>query len=74
VVIVGAGPAGAALAFLLAARSITTTLIERQDDFAREFRGELIMPSGLRVLDMLGVDVEKDRYPAQPAERDRGVR
>jgi 2-polyprenyl-6-methoxyphenol hydroxylase-like FAD-dependent oxidoreductase len=62
-VIVGAGPAGAALALLLASRDIATTLIERQADFAREFRGELIMPSGLGVLDALGVDVEKDGIP-----------
>jgi len=37
---VGAGPAGAALAYLLARRGIDVTLLERQTDFAREFRGE----------------------------------
>jgi len=63
VVIVGAGPAGAALALLFASRGIATTLIERQHDFAREFRGEVMMPSGLSVLDALGVDVEKDGIP-----------
>ena len=39
VLIVGAGPAGAALAHLLATRGIRVTLLERQSDFAREFRG-----------------------------------
>jgi len=63
VVIVGAGPAGAALALLLASRGIATTLIERQRDFEREFRGEVMMPSGLSVLDALGVDVEKAGLP-----------
>src|SRR5262245_23103351 len=63
VVVVGAGPAGAALALLLAARGIATTLIERQRDFEREFRGEVMMPSGLRVLDALGVDVSKAGIP-----------
>jgi 2-polyprenyl-6-methoxyphenol hydroxylase-like FAD-dependent oxidoreductase len=47
VVIVGAGPAGAALGYLLARRTIDVTLLERQTDFAREFRGEALMPSGI---------------------------
>jgi 2-polyprenyl-6-methoxyphenol hydroxylase-like FAD-dependent oxidoreductase len=62
-VIVGAGPAGAALALLLASRGIATTLIERQHDFEREFRGELMMPSGLSVLDALGVDLAGASVP-----------
>jgi 2-polyprenyl-6-methoxyphenol hydroxylase-like FAD-dependent oxidoreductase len=63
VLIVGAGPGGAALALLLASRGIATTLIERQHDFEREFRGEVMMPSGLAVLDALGVDLEKHGIP-----------
>ena len=55
VVIVGAGPAGAALAHLLASRGVEVTLLERQRDFAREFRGEVLMPSGLRALEQLGL-------------------
>ena len=43
VVIVGAGPAGASLAYLLSGRGIQVTLLERQRDFAREFRGEILM-------------------------------
>ena len=42
---VGAGPAGAALAYLLARRNIDVTLLERQTDFACEFRGEALQPS-----------------------------
>ncbi|MEN8162482.1 MAG: FAD-dependent monooxygenase, partial [Myxococcota bacterium] len=63
VVIVGAGPGGAALALLLASRGVATTLVERQHDFAREFRGEVMMPSGLEVLEALGLDLEKDGIP-----------
>jgi 2-polyprenyl-6-methoxyphenol hydroxylase-like FAD-dependent oxidoreductase len=63
VVIVGAGPAGAALALLLASRGVATTLVERQHDFEREFRGELMMPSGLSVLDALGVDLAQAFVP-----------
>ena len=61
--IVGAGPAGAALALLLASRGIPTTLVERQHDFDREFRGELMMPSGLAVLDALGIDLASAGVP-----------
>lgn len=50
VLIVGAGPAGASLAFLLASRGIDTTLVERQPDFEREFRGEGLLPSGLAAI------------------------
>jgi 2-polyprenyl-6-methoxyphenol hydroxylase-like FAD-dependent oxidoreductase len=69
VVIVGAGPAGAALALLLVSRGIAATLVERQRDFEREFRGEAMMPSGLAVLDALGVDLARDGIPhSRPSE------
>ncbi|MBW2312671.1 MAG: FAD-dependent monooxygenase [Deltaproteobacteria bacterium] len=55
VVIVGAGPAGAVLAYLLASRGIETTLVERQDDFAREFRGEVLLPGGLEPFHQMGL-------------------
>jgi 2-polyprenyl-6-methoxyphenol hydroxylase-like FAD-dependent oxidoreductase len=58
VAIVGAGPAGALLAYLLASRGIETILVERQSDFAREFRGEVLMPSGLHALDEAGITLE----------------
>lgn len=61
VVISGAGPAGAVLAYLLARAGVKTTLIERHQDFSREFRGELLMPSGLEPLHQIGLwqDFEK---------------
>jgi 2-polyprenyl-6-methoxyphenol hydroxylase-like FAD-dependent oxidoreductase len=69
VVIVGAGPAGAGLALLLASRGVAVTLIERQLDFEREFRGEAMMPSGLEALAAMGVEVEKTAIPhARPTE------
>ncbi len=54
-VIVGAGPAGAVLAYLLARRGIETTLLERRDDFAREFRGEVLLPGGLEPFQQMGL-------------------
>jgi 2-polyprenyl-6-methoxyphenol hydroxylase-like FAD-dependent oxidoreductase len=55
VVVIGAGPAGAALAWLLADRGVAVTLVERQRDFAREFRGEVLMPSGVEALEQMGL-------------------
>ena len=55
IVISGAGPAGAVLAYLLSSAGIKTTLIERHKDFSREFRGELLMPSGLEPLHQIGL-------------------
>ncbi len=59
IVIVGAGPAGALLAYLTSSRGIDTLLLERQSDFSREFRGEVLMPSGIRALATAGVDLER---------------
>ena len=55
VAISGAGPAGAALAHALARCGNQVTLVERQRDFSREFRGEVLMPSGMDVLHQLGL-------------------
>jgi 2-polyprenyl-6-methoxyphenol hydroxylase-like FAD-dependent oxidoreductase len=63
VVIVGAGPAGAALSFLLARRSVGVTLLERQTDFAREFRGEALMPTGVEAITQMGLREELDELP-----------
>jgi 2-polyprenyl-6-methoxyphenol hydroxylase-like FAD-dependent oxidoreductase len=63
VVIVGAGPAGAALALLLAERGIPVTLLERHADFDREFRGEGLQPSGLACLRQMGLADELAALP-----------
>lgn len=54
-VIVGAGPAGATLAYLLARRGVGVTLLERHADFARAFRGEGLQPSGLDAFAKMGL-------------------
>lgn len=53
--IVGAGPAGAVLALLLARAGIPVTLLEAHLDFDRDFRGDTIHPSVLHILDELGL-------------------
>src|SRR5713226_5094575 len=64
-VIVGAGPAGATLAYLLARRGVAVTLLERQTDFSREFRGEVLMPSGIAALHEAGLRQKFDALPHQ---------
>ncbi|MFM7426715.1 MAG: FAD-dependent monooxygenase [Elainella sp.] len=54
VVIVGAGPTGATLAYLLAMRGIEVILIEAAR-FERLFRGEGLMPGGLQALEQMGL-------------------
>ena len=51
----GAGPGGAVLSYLLAKAGVRVTLIERHQDFSREFRGEILMPGGLEPLDQIGL-------------------
>jgi 2-polyprenyl-6-methoxyphenol hydroxylase-like FAD-dependent oxidoreductase len=67
--IVGAGPAGAALAYLLARAGGRVTLLERQTDFAREFRGEVLMPSGLDALAQMGLGAALDALPQSRISR-----
>ncbi len=53
--IVGAGPAGAVLALLLARKGIPVMLLEAHMDFDREFRGDTIHPSILNILNEIGL-------------------
>ncbi len=63
IAIVGAGPGGATLAYLLARNGVTVTLLERHRDFRREFRGEVLMPSGLEPFAQMGLWDEVDAVP-----------
>lgn len=53
--IIGAGPAGATLGLLLARAGVEVELLERHEDFSREFRGERVMPGGIRLLQEMGL-------------------
>ena len=55
IVIVGAGPAGMMLAWLLVKNGIGVNIIERHLDFSREFRGEGIQESVIKHLEDLGL-------------------
>jgi 2-polyprenyl-6-methoxyphenol hydroxylase-like FAD-dependent oxidoreductase len=63
VVIVGAGPAGMALAYLLARRSVHVTVLEMHHDFARAFRGEGLQRSGIDAFRQMGLGQQFDRIP-----------
>ncbi len=53
--IVGAGPAGAMLALLLARQRVPVVLLEAHGDFHREFRGDSLHPAIMEVLDEIGL-------------------
>jgi 2-polyprenyl-6-methoxyphenol hydroxylase-like FAD-dependent oxidoreductase len=53
--IVGGGPAGAVLAFLLARQGVPVVLLEEHRDFEREFRGDTIHPGVMQNLDEVGL-------------------
>ncbi len=76
-IVVGAGPAGALLAYLFARRGVPVTLLERQTDFSREFRGEVLMPSGIAAFREAGLRQQFDALPnlsIETAELFRGER
>ena len=52
--IVGGGPAGMMLGTLLARAGVRTVVLEKHTDFLRDFRGDTVHPSTLRVIDELG--------------------
>jgi len=53
--IAGGGPAGMMLGFLLARAGVRTLVLEKHGDFRRDFRGDTVHPSTLRIVDELGL-------------------
>ena len=54
-VVVGGGPGGVLLTYLLARGGVAVTLLEARRDFARRFRGDTLAPGVLEYLDDLGL-------------------
>jgi 2-polyprenyl-6-methoxyphenol hydroxylase-like FAD-dependent oxidoreductase len=53
--IAGGGPAGVMLGYLLARAGIDVVVLEKHNDFFRDFRGDTIHPSTLTVMQELGL-------------------
>lgn len=53
--IAGGGPAGMMLGYLLARAGVDTVVLEKHADFLRDFRGDTVHPSTLRVMQELGL-------------------
>lgn len=61
--VAGCGPAGALVGYLLARAGVSVVVLEKHNDFLRDFRGDTIHPSTLEILDELGL---ADRFLALP--------
>ncbi|MGH6856271.1 MAG: FAD-dependent oxidoreductase [Methylocella sp.] len=61
--IVGGGPAGMMLGFLLARAGVDTVVLEKHGDFLRDFRGDTIHPSTLEAMHELGLQEDFLKLP-----------
>jgi 2-polyprenyl-6-methoxyphenol hydroxylase-like FAD-dependent oxidoreductase len=66
--IVGGGPAGMMLGFLLARAGVDVVVLEKHADFFRDFRGDTVHPSTLELLCELGLIEEFLKLPHQKVE------
>ena len=55
VMVVGAGPGGCILSYLLARSGIKTVLLEQHDSLDREFRGYFFQPLVLKIFEQMGL-------------------
>jgi 2-polyprenyl-6-methoxyphenol hydroxylase-like FAD-dependent oxidoreductase len=75
--IAGCGPAGAVLGLLLARAGIDVLVLEKHADFLRDFRGDTLHPSTLRLFDELGLgerllDLPHQKTPVLRVTTDAG--
>jgi 2-polyprenyl-6-methoxyphenol hydroxylase-like FAD-dependent oxidoreductase len=71
--IVGGGPAGVMLGYLLARKGVKVTVLEKHKDFFRDFRGDTVHPSTLELMYELGILEEFLRVPHQELKSISGV-
>src|SRR5579864_5483355 len=53
--VVGGGPAGVMLGYLLSRKRLNVTVLEKHKDFFRDFRGDTVHPSTLELMYELGI-------------------
>jgi 2-polyprenyl-6-methoxyphenol hydroxylase-like FAD-dependent oxidoreductase len=68
-VVAGGGPAGMVLGLLLARAGIEVTVLEKHGDFLRDFRGDTVHASTLRLLDELGLAERFRELPYSTVDR-----
>jgi 2-polyprenyl-6-methoxyphenol hydroxylase-like FAD-dependent oxidoreductase len=70
--VVGGGPAGMMLGFLLARSGVKVVVLEKPGDFLRDFRGDTVHPSTLTVMHELGLLDEFLKLPHHKISRFAG--
>jgi 2-polyprenyl-6-methoxyphenol hydroxylase-like FAD-dependent oxidoreductase len=70
IIVVGGGPAGMVAGLLFARAGLRVTVIEKHADFLRDFRGDTVHPSTLRVFADLGL---LDRLLERPHDKVPGI-
>jgi 2-polyprenyl-6-methoxyphenol hydroxylase-like FAD-dependent oxidoreductase len=71
--IVGGGPAGMMLGYLLGRAGIDVVVLEKHADFFRDFRGDTVHPSTLQVMDELGLIEGFLKLPHQRLQKMDGM-
>src|SRR5712671_3293834 len=71
--IVGGGPAGMMLGYLLGRAGIEVVVLEKHADFFRDFRGDTVHPSTLQVMDELGLIEGFLKLPHQQLQKLDGM-
>jgi 2-polyprenyl-6-methoxyphenol hydroxylase-like FAD-dependent oxidoreductase len=71
--IVGGGPAGMMLGYLLGRAGIETVVLEKHTDFFRDFRGDTVHPSTLQIMHELGLIDDFLKLPHQQLQKMDGM-
>ncbi|TDP96528.1 FAD-dependent oxidoreductase [Labedaea rhizosphaerae] len=68
-VVVGGGPAGMVLGLLLARAGVEVTVLEKHADFLRDFRGDTVHATTIRLMDELGLGARFRALPQSKLDR-----
>lgn len=71
--VVGGGPAGMMLGYLLGRAGISTVMLEKHADFFRDFRGDTVHPSTMKLMQELGLLEDFLKVPHQRISKLEGL-